>query len=165
MTDWAINPHSSWVRSWPCIDAERSCSETCTNSNTSVRIPELLFGGPDSVSDIPRLLADSDQAIGADDIAVRLADEIVEGAPADFGVAVNSKHLHGGVVVVDDPSNQRYPMPMDAHEKDDVFVGRIRRDETQPNTLNIWIVSDNLRKGAATNAVQIAEYLVENKLV
>jgi len=64
-----------------------------------------------------------------------------------------------GVVVVDDPANQQYPMPMNAHEKDEVFVGRIRRDETQPNTLNIWIVSDNLRKGAATNAVQIAEYL------
>ena len=70
-----------------------------------------------------------------------------------------------GVVVVDDPSNQQYPMPMDAHEKDDVFVGRLRRDDTQPNTLNMWIVSDNLRKGAATNAVQIAEYLVKNKLV
>jgi aspartate-semialdehyde dehydrogenase len=64
-----------------------------------------------------------------------------------------------GVVVVDDPAAQRYPMPMDAHEKDEVFVGRIRRDETQANTLNLWIVSDNLRKGAATNAVQIAEYL------
>jgi aspartate-semialdehyde dehydrogenase len=64
-----------------------------------------------------------------------------------------------GVVVVDDPAAQQYPMPMDAHEKDEVFVGRIRRDETQPNTLNLWIVSDNLRKGAATNAVQIAEYL------
>jgi aspartate-semialdehyde dehydrogenase len=62
-------------------------------------------------------------------------------------------------VVVDDPSTQQYPMPMHAHEKDEVFVGRIRRDETQPNTLNLWIVSDNLRKGAATNAVQIAEYL------
>ena len=70
-----------------------------------------------------------------------------------------------GVVVVDNPTNQEYPMPMHAHEKDDVFVGRIRRDETQPNTLNIWIVSDNLRKGAATNAVQIAEYLVEKNLV
>jgi aspartate-semialdehyde dehydrogenase len=70
-----------------------------------------------------------------------------------------------GVVVVDDPSNQQYPMPMDAHDKDEVFVGRLRRDETQPNTLNMWIVSDNLRKGAATNAVQIAEYLVSNKLV
>jgi aspartate-semialdehyde dehydrogenase len=64
-----------------------------------------------------------------------------------------------GVVVVDDPSNQLYPMPMDAHEKDEVFVGRLRRDESQPNTLNMWVVSDNLRKGAATNAVQIAEYL------
>ena len=64
-----------------------------------------------------------------------------------------------GVVVVDDPASQRYPMPMDAHERDETFVGRIRRDESQPKTLNLWIVSDNLRKGAATNAVQIAEYL------
>jgi len=70
-----------------------------------------------------------------------------------------------GVVVVDDPSAQQYPMPMDAHERDEVFVGRIRRDETQPNTLNLWIVSDNLRKGAATNAVQIAEYLVAHHLL
>ncbi len=70
-----------------------------------------------------------------------------------------------GVVVVDDPSVQQYPMPRDAHEKDDVFVGRLRRDETQPNTLNLWIVSDNLRKGAATNAIQIAEYLVRKKLL
>jgi aspartate-semialdehyde dehydrogenase len=70
-----------------------------------------------------------------------------------------------GIVVVDDPANQLYPMPMDAHEKDEVFVGRLRRDESQPNTLNMWIVSDNLRKGAATNAVQIAEYLVARKLI
>jgi aspartate-semialdehyde dehydrogenase len=70
-----------------------------------------------------------------------------------------------GVTVVDDPSNQQYPMPMDAHEKDDVFVGRLRRDESQPNTLNMWIVSDNLRKGAATNAVQIAEYLQQKGLL
>ena len=64
-----------------------------------------------------------------------------------------------GVVVVDEPAKAQYPMPLNAHEKDDVFVGRLRRDESQPNTLNLWIVSDNLRKGAATNAVQIAEYL------
>lgn len=70
-----------------------------------------------------------------------------------------------GVIVVDDPSNQRYPMPMDAHEKDEVFVGRLRRDESQPNTLNMWVVSDNLRKGAATNAVQIAEYLSKKGLL
>jgi len=71
----------------------------------------------------------------------------------------------GGVVVVDDVKNLKYPMPKDAHNRDEVFVGRLRRDETQANTLNMWIVSDNLRKGAATNAVQIAEYLVKNKLV
>jgi aspartate-semialdehyde dehydrogenase len=70
-----------------------------------------------------------------------------------------------GVVVTDDPASQQYPMPMDAHERDEVFVGRIRRDESQPNTLNLWIVSDNLRKGAATNAVQIAEYLAANRML
>ena len=70
-----------------------------------------------------------------------------------------------GVVLQDDPANQVYPMPMNAHQKDEVFVGRIRRDESQPKTLNMWIVADNLRKGAATNAVQIAEYLEKSKLV
>jgi aspartate-semialdehyde dehydrogenase len=70
-----------------------------------------------------------------------------------------------GVILQDDIANQIYPMPMNAHNRDEVFVGRIRRDETQPKTLNMWIVSDNLRKGAATNAVQIAEYLIEAKLV
>ncbi len=70
-----------------------------------------------------------------------------------------------GVVVQDNTDTNTYPMPIYAHGKDDVFVGRIRRDETRPNTLNMWIVADNLRKGAATNAVQIAEYLVQNQLV
>lgn len=70
-----------------------------------------------------------------------------------------------GVIVQDDPAAQLYPMPLWAHEKDEVFVGRLRRDETQPNTLNMWIVSDNLRKGAATNAVQIAEYLQQEGLL
>ncbi|TAH05637.1 MAG: aspartate-semialdehyde dehydrogenase [Sphingobacteriales bacterium] len=70
-----------------------------------------------------------------------------------------------GIIVTDDLVNQQYPMPKDAHEKDEVFVGRIRRDETQANTLNMWIVSDNLRKGAATNAVQIAEYLLSKGLL
>ncbi|HNP53150.1 MAG TPA: aspartate-semialdehyde dehydrogenase [Ferruginibacter sp.] len=65
-----------------------------------------------------------------------------------------------GVVLQDDISNFVYPMPLTAHDKDETFVGRLRRDETQANTLNAWIVSDNLRKGAATNAVQIAEYLL-----
>lgn len=70
-----------------------------------------------------------------------------------------------GVVLEDDPANQEYPMPMNAHEKDEVFVGRLRRDESQPKTLNMWIVSDNLRKGAATNAIQIAEYLMQQGLL
>ncbi|OYU97324.1 MAG: aspartate-semialdehyde dehydrogenase [Bacteroidetes bacterium B1(2017)] len=70
-----------------------------------------------------------------------------------------------GIILQDDPANGIYPMPLWAHEKNEVFVGRIRRDESEPNALNLWIVADNLRKGAATNAVQIAEYLRENKLV
>lgn len=70
-----------------------------------------------------------------------------------------------GVVVQDDVQSKVYPMPLWAHEKDDVFVGRIRRDESQENTLNMWIVSDNLRKGAATNAVQIAEYMMNTGLL
>ena len=85
----------------------------------------------------------------------------------DFDLTDIRKTLHNvqGITVQDNPDTNTYPMPIYAHDKDEVFVGRIRRDETQPNTLNMWIVSDNLRKGAATNAVQIAEYLVENKLV
>ncbi|MBN9283494.1 MULTISPECIES: aspartate-semialdehyde dehydrogenase [unclassified Flavobacterium] len=85
----------------------------------------------------------------------------------DFDVNEVRAILHNtpGVVVQDNPDTKTYPMPLYAHGKDDVFVGRIRRDESQPNTLNMWIVSDNLRKGAATNTIQIAEYLVANKLV
>lgn len=70
-----------------------------------------------------------------------------------------------GVIVQDDVKNNIYPMPINSQGKDEVFVGRLRRDESQPNTLNMWIVSDNLRKGAATNAVQIAEFLMEKSLV
>ncbi len=70
-----------------------------------------------------------------------------------------------GVIVMDDPKNNVYPMPIVSHNRDEVFVGRLRRDESQPKTLNMWVVSDNLRKGAATNAVQIAEYLVKKGLI
>jgi aspartate-semialdehyde dehydrogenase len=70
-----------------------------------------------------------------------------------------------GVIVEDDVNNNVYPMPVNAHNKDEVFVGRIRRDESQDNTLNMWVVADNLRKGAATNTVQIAEYLIANNLL
>ena len=70
-----------------------------------------------------------------------------------------------GVVVQDNTNENKYPMPITAADKDEVFVGRIRRDFTRENTLNMWIVSDNLRKGAATNAVQIAEKLLQKELI
>ena len=70
-----------------------------------------------------------------------------------------------GIILSDDVTKLTYPMPKDAHQKDEVLVGRLRRDETQPNTLNLWVVADNLRKGAATNAVQIAEYLLKAKIL
>ena len=85
----------------------------------------------------------------------------------DFEVADVKQLLSesDGVVLQDNPAEQLYPMPLWAHDKDEVFVGRIRRDESQPKTLNMWIVSDNLRKGAATNAIQIAEYMLKNGLL
>ncbi len=85
----------------------------------------------------------------------------------DFDVNDIRRILHEtpGITLQDNIDTFTYPMPLYAEGKDDVFVGRIRRDESQPNTLNMWIVADNLRKGAATNAVQIAEYLVANQLV
>jgi aspartate-semialdehyde dehydrogenase len=85
----------------------------------------------------------------------------------DFDVNEVRQILHNtpGVTVQDNLDTYTYPMPIYAQGKDDVFVGRIRRDESQPNTINMWIVSDNLRKGAATNTIQIAEYLVANRLV
>jgi aspartate-semialdehyde dehydrogenase len=85
----------------------------------------------------------------------------------DFNVSEIREILHNtdGVVVQDNNDTYTYPMPLFAQGKDEVFVGRIRRDESQPNSLNMWIVADNLRKGAATNTVQIAEYLVANNLV
>ena len=85
----------------------------------------------------------------------------------DFDIADVRKLLAAtpGVIVQDNLDTNTYPMPIYAHNKDEVFVGRIRRDESQPNTLNMWIVADNLRKGAATNTIQIGEYLIENSLV
>lgn len=84
----------------------------------------------------------------------------------DFKLAEVKQLLEAtaGIIVQDDPLNNIYPMPLTAHKKDEVFVGRLRRDESQANTLNMWIVADNLRKGAATNAVQIVEYL-QTKMV
>lgn len=85
----------------------------------------------------------------------------------DFDLAELRAALEGqeGIIVVDNPAKLEYPMPKDAHGKDEVFVGRIRRDESQANTVNLWIVADNLRKGAATNAVQVAELLRKKGLI
>ncbi len=83
----------------------------------------------------------------------------------DLNEAIEILKTTKGVIVKNDNSKFDYPMPKDAHNKDEVFVGRIRRDETQPKTLNLWVVADNLRKGAATNAVQIAEYLTEKGIL
>lgn len=118
-----------------------------------------------------KILGDSSFAISA--TAVRIP---VEGGHSesvnvefhnDFDLTQVRSILHHtpGVKLQDNPDTNTYPMPYYAHDKDEVFVGRIRRDESLPNTLNMWIVADNLRKGAATNAVQIAEYLIDKKFV
>jgi len=85
----------------------------------------------------------------------------------DFDLNEVSKLLASseGIILVDEPKNNKYPMPKDSEGRDEVFVGRLRRDESQPNTLNMWVVADNLRKGAATNAVQIAEYLLKKGII
>lgn len=85
--------------------------------------------------------------------------------PFDLEKIVKDLKATPGIIVQDDPAKNVYPTPLHAHEKDEVFVGRIRRDHSRPHALDIWVVSDNLRKGAATNAVQIAEYLVKHELV
>jgi aspartate-semialdehyde dehydrogenase len=84
----------------------------------------------------------------------------------DFNIDDVIKLLNSfpGVVVYDNPAENKYPMPILSHNRDEVFVGRIRRDLSKEKCLNLWIVSDNIRKGAATNAIQIAEYMVEKKL-
>ena len=99
----------------------------------------------------PRITIKPTASIRAFSFDLKEVREILEKAP--------------GVIVQDDVKNNVYPMPIHSHGKDEVFVGRLRRDESQPNTLNMWVVSDNLRKGAATNAVQIAEFLMEKSLV
>ena len=115
------------------------CDDSIQVTATTVRIP-VMGGHSESVN------IEFEKDFDVEEVRQLLAEEV-------------------GIIVVDDPANLKYPMPKDAHEKDEVFVGRIRRDESQANTLNLWIVADNLRKGAATNAVQIAEYLVAKGLV
>lgn len=123
------------------------------------------------VNETKKIMRDDNIKVTATTVRIPVMGGHSESVNIEFENEFDLTELRGlleaapGVVVVDDLASQQYPMPMDAHEKDEVFVGRIRRDETQPKTLNMWIVSDNLRKGAATNAVQIAEYLVANNLV
>jgi aspartate-semialdehyde dehydrogenase len=118
-----------------------------------------------------KILDDRTFSISATAVRIPTAGGHSESVNVEFLNDFNLNEVRGllndfpGVTVQDNPDTNTYPMPIYAHDKDEVFVGRIRRDETQPNTMNMWIVSDNLRKGAATNAVQIAEYLVENHLI
>ena len=83
----------------------------------------------------------------------------------DLDEVRGSLNMMSGVTVLDKPNKNEYPMPINVHKKDEVFVGRIRRDFSQEKTLNMWVVADNLRKGAATNTVQIAEYLIKNNFL
>lgn len=116
-----------------------------------------------------KILDDRTFSITATAVRIPTAGGHSESVNIEFHRDFNLEHVREilretpGVVLQDNPSENLYPMPVTAHRKDDVFVGRIRRDESQANTLNLWVVADNLRKGAATNAVQIAEYLVGKK--
>jgi len=123
------------------------------------------------VRETQKILSDKTIAVTATAVRVPIVGGHSEAVNVEFSNDFdvneirNILHHTDGVVVQDNTDTYTYPMPLFAEGKDDVFVGRIRRDESQPNTLNMWIVADNLRKGAATNTIQIAEYLVKNNLV
>ena len=123
------------------------------------------------VRETQKILNDKTIAVTATAVRVPIVGGHSEAVNVEFEIDFDVNevrtilHHTDGVVVQDNTDAYTYPMPMYAQGKDDVFVGRIRRDESQPNTLNMWIVADNLRKGAATNTIQIAEYLVANNLV
>jgi aspartate-semialdehyde dehydrogenase len=123
------------------------------------------------VHETRKILSDDSLKITATAVRVPVDGGHSESVNAEFEKSFDIKEVKqlladaDGVELTDDISNNKYPMPLFAKDKDEVFVGRVRRDESVDNGLNLWIVADNLRKGAATNAVQIAEYLVENKLV
>ena len=123
------------------------------------------------VRETKKILNDNTIAVTATAVRIPVVGGHSESINIEFNTEVNVEDIKKllseapGVVLKDDPANGEYPMPLYAHGKDDVFVGRIRLDESQPNTINMWVVSDNLRKGAATNTIQIAEYLLKNKLI
>ncbi|MBL3654608.1 aspartate-semialdehyde dehydrogenase [Fulvivirga sediminis] len=123
------------------------------------------------VNETKKILDDQSIAVTATAVRLPVMGGHSESVNVEFHKDFDIKEVYEllsktpGITIEDDVANNVYPMPLNAHGKDDVFVGRLRRDESQPNTLNMWVVADNLRKGAATNAVQIAEYLAANNLV
>lgn len=124
------------------------------------------------VNETKKIMGDDSIKVTATTVRVPVVGGHSESVNIEFKQAPNLQEIHQllsdaqGVKVIDNPASQEYPMPaIHAHESDDVFVGRIRMDETQDNTINCWIVSDNLRKGAATNAIQIGEYMLANNLL
>ena len=123
------------------------------------------------INETRKILADSSIAVSATTVRVPVMGGHSESVNIEFQRPYDLKEVRTilsttpGVVVLDDPAHDLYPMPLDAWEKDDVFVGRIRRDSSIENGLNLWCVSDNIRKGAATNAVQIAQALLEKGFI
>jgi len=123
------------------------------------------------VRETQKIMGDSSIAVTATAIRIPVVGGHSEAVNVEFATDYDLAELRGllaqtpGVLVQDDTENYVYPMPLFAQGKDEVFVGRLRRDESRANALNMWIVADNLRKGAATNTIQIAEYLVENHLL
>lgn len=123
------------------------------------------------VNETKKIMGDDSIAVTATTVRIPVMGGHSESVNLEFERDFDLKELVAllaatpGIIVQDDTASQLYPMPMTAHNRDEVFVGRIRRDESQPRSLNLWIVSDNLRKGAATNAVQIAEYLAQKKML
>ena len=123
------------------------------------------------INETRKILNDQHIAITATTVRIPVIGGHSEAVNVEFEEDFNLQEVRDllsnaeGVVVEDDVEQLKYPMPINAHNRDEVFVGRLRRDESQPKTLNMWIVADNLRKGAATNAVQIAEYMAEHNLV
>jgi aspartate-semialdehyde dehydrogenase len=123
------------------------------------------------VRETQKILNDTNIAVTATAIRVPIVGGHSEAVNVEFSNDFDVNEVRSildateGVVLQDNIAEFQYPMPLYAQGKDEVFVGRIRRDESQANTLNMWIVADNLRKGAATNTIQIAEYLVANQLI
>ncbi|OYX11548.1 MAG: hypothetical protein B7Z16_17355 [Algoriphagus sp. 32-45-6] len=118
-----------------------------------------------------KIMGDDSFALSATAVRVPVQGGHSESVNIEFESEVDLSEIRAilsstsGVVLQDDPENKLYPMPLVSEGKDEVFVGRIRKDPSQPHSINLWIVADNLRKGAATNTVQIAEYLIQHELV